>query len=163
MWNISGPMVELGPIPPSSHSATQLVSLTELGARERERERGHRVTPWPHQISPNPARCLAPVKTSNLKDIKCKCAGHMPTSNTAAPIQLQSSSGSKLFTGLTPMMVGGGKDDELLSSRPCAKLFSCWSRSLIRRTQKQASNCFYFLSWRRCWVRVLGDEKKKDK
>lgn len=27
-------------------------------------------------------RCLARVKTSNLKGIKCKCDNHMPTSNT---------------------------------------------------------------------------------
>lgn len=43
---------------------------------------GHRVIPWPHQISPNRVRCLARVKTSNLKGIKCKCDDHMPTSNT---------------------------------------------------------------------------------
>lgn len=43
---------------------------------------GQGVIPWPHQISPNWVRCLARVKTSNLKGIKCKCDDHMPTSNT---------------------------------------------------------------------------------
>lgn len=42
---------------------------------------GHKVTAWPHQISPNRARCLARVNARNLKGIKCKCSNHMPTSN----------------------------------------------------------------------------------
>lgn len=62
-------------------SVTQLVSLKAHGERV-----GHRVIAWPHQISPNWVRCLAQVKTSNLKGIKCKFDGHMPTSNTIAPI-----------------------------------------------------------------------------
>lgn len=49
---------------------------------ENTQRGGHGVIPWPHQISPNRVRCLARVKTSNLKGIKCKCDDHMPTSNT---------------------------------------------------------------------------------
>lgn len=97
--------------PPLSHSVSQLVSLREHEEREggRERERmggGHRVKPWPHQISPNWERCLAQVKTSNLKGIKCKCNDHMPTSNRHLTSTL-SCSFSHTHTPFTCLRVGG--------------------------------------------------------
>lgn len=62
------------PLPPALWLSWFHLENTERG--------GHGVIPWPHQISPNRVRCLARVKTSNLKGIKCKCDDHMPTSNT---------------------------------------------------------------------------------
>lgn len=84
-WSSGQPGINAEILSASLHlSPTLWLSWFHLENTERA---GHGVIPWPHQISPNWVRCLARVKTSNLKGIKCKCDDHMPTSNTIAPIQ----------------------------------------------------------------------------
>lgn len=79
-WSSGQSSQDAEPLPTPLHPSPALwLSWFHLANMERG---GHGVIPWPHQISPNRVRCLARVKTSNLKGIKCKCDDHMPTSNT---------------------------------------------------------------------------------
>lgn len=71
-------------------------------------------------------RCLARVKTSNLKGIKCKCDDHMPTSNTDTPTYTQPSHSRLAGWGAVKMTMGFCHANQVQNISTAGQVLSCW-------------------------------------